>query len=218
MTKLRLITLDLDDTLWDGSQSIAQAELAMMATLLPQDDIAVALNEYRWELNQFIQHNPLAELDIAHTRQSVLLHWLSGDRPRFEQAWAAYLRARHQPVLFQDVEQSLGLLSGRYTLVALSNGMVDIARTVLAPCFRDQIRPTDVGELKPHPAMFLEAMRRFQVMPEEALHIGDHPIKDIQAALYVGWHALRFVRTGSHCKAGEFTHFAELPNLLNTLI
>ncbi|NNM51193.1 MAG: HAD family hydrolase [Pseudomonadales bacterium] len=214
---LRLITFDLDDTLWDGNQSIKQAELAMMQSLLPQHAIAAALNEYQRELDLFFQNNPLAELNIGRTRQTVLLRWLEGDKQRCGQAWSAYLKVRHQPQCFEGVQEQLSRLSRRYPLVALSNGMVDIRRTLLAPCFSDQIRPTEVGALKPHPAMFLEAMRRFQTLPQESLHIGDHPIKDIQAARNVGWHALRFANSEIASGAGEFTHFVQLPELLNAL-
>ena len=42
---------------------------------------------------------------------------------------------------------------------------------------------------KPEPAIFEAALERAAVQPEEALHAGDHPERDVQAALAVGLRA-----------------------------
>ncbi|HSC75243.1 MAG TPA: HAD family hydrolase, partial [Pseudomonadales bacterium] len=43
---------------------------------------------------------------------------------------------------------------------------------------------------KPAPHMFLAALERADVAPHEALHIGDHPVDDMQGAQAVGMKTL----------------------------
>jgi HAD superfamily hydrolase (TIGR01509 family) len=57
---------------------------------------------------------------------------------------------------------------------------------------------------KPHPAPFLEALRRLGVPADDAVHVGDRPAKDCAGAAAVGMRCIR-VRTG------EYAHVAGGP-------
>jgi HAD superfamily hydrolase (TIGR01509 family) len=54
----------------------------------------------------------------------------------------------------------------------------------------DYVTSVDVGVRKPHPDIFLEAVRRAGARPEECLMIGDDPRDDVQGALALGMRAL----------------------------
>jgi putative hydrolase of the HAD superfamily len=50
----------------------------------------------------------------------------------------------------------------------------------------------ELGVSKPHPDAFLTTLSRLEVLPEEAVHIGDLPRTDIAGAKGVGMRAIRF--------------------------
>lgn len=54
-----------------------------------------------------------------------------------------------------------------------------------------------VGAAKPHPKIFQEALRKAQVAPEEALHVGDSLEDDVLGAQRVGIQALFLDRKGT---------------------
>lgn len=47
-----------------------------------------------------------------------------------------------------------------------------------------------VGVEKPHPKIFLYALRALGVEPSEALHVGDSPIEDVEGAMAAGMRAV----------------------------
>lgn len=62
------------------------------------------------------------------------------------------------------------------------------------------------GRSKPDPAIFREALRRLDLRPGEALHVGDHPVNDLAGARRAGLEALLLCReagTGSGVDAGS---------------
>ncbi len=54
-----------------------------------------------------------------------------------------------------------------------------------------------VGAAKPHPKIFQEALRLAQVLPEEAVHVGDSLIDDIWGAEQAGIRGILIDRSGS---------------------
>lgn len=56
---------------------------------------------------------------------------------------------------------------------------------------------------KPDPAPFLQVLGMLGVRPEQAVFVGDHPVKDIGGAKGVGMAAIR-VHRGEHAAAADF--------------
>ncbi len=50
------------------------------------------------------------------------------------------------------------------------------------------------GVEKPHPLIFQRCLERLDVAPENALHVGDRAVEDVEGALAVGMRALRIER------------------------
>jgi FMN phosphatase YigB (HAD superfamily) len=71
-------------------------------------------------------------------------------------------------------------------MYALSNGNADVQKIGIGHLFSHHLSAAGVGFAKPHPAMFQQALEKANVAPHQAVHIGDHPVQDIQAARDVG--------------------------------
>lgn len=63
--------------------------------------------------------------------------------------------------------------------------------------FDDVLVSSEVGVDKPDPAIFSEALRRMEVDPIEALHVGDDPVADWAGAEAAGMHVFRLARPGN---------------------
>lgn len=60
------------------------------------------------------------------------------------------------------------------------------------------ISSASVGRLKPQPHIFEIALKRAKVLPEEAIHIGDHYYADVMGARSVGITPVLIDRKGNH--------------------
>jgi putative hydrolase of the HAD superfamily len=67
----------------------------------------------------------------------------------------------------------------------------------------------EIGIAKPHPKIFLIACEKLGVAPEDALYVGDHPIKDIDPAHEAGLHTCLRAGDGKHGET-RGTHEPEL--------
>jgi len=66
----------------------------------------------------------------------------------------------------------------------------------LSRAFEVVVASAAFGRSKPDPAIFLAAVRRLGVRPEEAWHVGDHPVADLAGARRAGLRALLIDRSG----------------------
>jgi putative hydrolase of the HAD superfamily len=77
-------------------------------------------------------------------------------------------------------------LSGQYRLGIVSNFYGNLAflcdEIGYSSFFDTVIDSARIGVAKPHPAIFPAALERLNCLPEEALFVGDNPIRDMQAA------------------------------------
>lgn len=78
-----------------------------------------------------------------------------------------------------------------------------------------------VGVEKPDPRIFLYALERLGVAPEEAVHVGDCTREDVEGALAAGMEALHLVRPGAPSLArperggrGDLSELSPLPDLI----
>lgn len=190
---LKLLCFDLDNTLWPVEPVIVRAEdaawrwLAEQApALAAQIGDAHALRARRVALYQ-------AQPDYIHNltalRRDALLAafvdagWREPEaRVLAEGALAEFLVHRNRVEFFPGARTALENLAGRYRLAALSNGNADLARIGLDHLFDVVLSAEKVGRAKPDPAMFERALRDTGVRARDALHIGDHPEQDVQAA------------------------------------
>jgi len=88
--------------------------------------------------------------------------------------------------------QTLGIFSRRYRVAVVSNfTYAPVIYAVLRKYrlnahLRAVVVSDEVGWRKPHPKIFMEALRRVGVEAEKTVFVGDNPIEDIKGAKNVG--------------------------------
>lgn len=89
--------------------------------------------------------------------------------------------------------------------------------------FSAVVTSTDIGVTKPHPDIFLEALRQLDVSPEEAIMIGNDPTRDILGAKQLGiitvlYRTSDYYQKGSEIDADYFIDsLNELLRIITTL-
>ena len=219
MQNLKAITLDLDDTLWPAGPALAQAEARLhqwleentpaVAAALPPPQFARMRTALAAEMPH-LAHDFTALRHAALTR-AFTLHGAS--LSMVDTALEVFLVARSTVTLYAEVPAALERLSGRYRLVALSNGNADIERAGVGRYFCALVNARSAGFAKPDPRIFHAACSGAGVLPAQALHAGDHPELDVRAAARAGMRAAWINRPRASW-TGEIEPFDEFHDLL----
>ena len=91
---------------------------------------------------------------------------------------------------FDGALESLAILAKHYVLGALTNGNADFTKLKLDGYFSFGYSAASVGAGKPAPDMFHAALEHTGAKPEQVVHVGDHPVDDIQGASQLGMHTI----------------------------
>lgn len=192
---IRLISFDLDDTLWNGTQVIIQAEQAMqdwLSEYAPAVQSRYSRDELRALKFAFARENPQILHKVSAVRRLFLQHLftqLNYPNPELmaEACFQAFYQARQRVVLFDGVAELLAELKTRYRLAAITNGNADLKQIGLADYFEFSLCAEDYAAPKPAPDLFLAAIQHSQLHPSQILHVGDHPEHDIRGAQKLGF-------------------------------
>jgi len=190
--RVRLICFDLDDTLWPCHAVIRAAEAACYAWLdreaprLTARYTEAQLREHRIATGR--RHPEIAH-DLTEVRLRSLAALLRELGYREEVAGRAsdvFRAARNRVSPYDEVAPALALLRENYTLVSVTNGNSQIECTPLHQSFDYSLTAAEVGAAKPDPAIFHAASRVSGIPLDAFLHVGDDPVRDVQAARAVG--------------------------------
>jgi putative hydrolase of the HAD superfamily len=195
---IKCVTFDLDDTLWAIDPVIEIANNSLFdwlnrnAQLFTRQFSVTDLPRLRDEV---LARYP----EIAHSVTQIRLRLLqegmrsAGYPPEQAEALAlqafdVYLEGRHQVEFFEHALTMLKILRERHLQIgALSNGNADVARVGLGDYFDFQFNADGTGREKPHPLMFQRALEHTNLRPEQLVHVGDHPVHDIEGAHNAGF-------------------------------
>lgn len=230
--KIRLITFDLDDTLWDVGAVMRQAEKALynwVETYHP--DVVEQFQPQNFQpLRSKIltERTDLAGRLTALRTEFIRQAFLQAGRDEAdahaasEQGFSVFYQARNQVEFFPEVMNVLQALASNYTLAAISNGNACIEKVGLKPMLSYQYSVEQVGVAKPHPDIFLRALDHVGAAPHETIHVGDHFEQDILGAKNTGLHAVWLNRKGeprpdTHHEIHEIASLEELPTLIHKL-
>ena len=124
--------------------------------------------------------------------------------------------------LFDDVLPTLDELKQRgLTLGLLSNNEGDMGKVCeelgLSPYLDFTITSADVGASKPHPPIFIEALRMAQAEPPEAMHVGDQLDTDVKGALAMGIHPVLLDRDRLNEDSPDFPRIEGLGEVVDLL-
>ncbi len=190
--RIRAISLDLDDTLWEVGPVIRQAESELWHWLGAHYPRVTARfsPKIAFELRQRVaeEHTDMAH-DFRFLRKRVLAHM--ADQAGYggqmvDAAYEVFDAARNRVELFPDVEPALGSLRERFTVIALTNGNASLQRIGIDHFFHAAVSAADAGVAKPHAGIFAAAVDHAGVAPDEVLHVGDHPEIDVVGAAEAG--------------------------------
>jgi FMN hydrolase / 5-amino-6-(5-phospho-D-ribitylamino)uracil phosphatase len=201
--RIRAITLDLDDTLWEIAPVIRRAEaelwqwLAQNYPRIPQRVTQEQLAEIR---AMVVAEHPDRGHDFRFLRKQALTRvaLMSGySADLVEPAFDVFDVARNQVEFFPDVLPVLEALTSHYRLVALTNGNASLQRIGVRHLFHDVVTAVEAGAAKPARPIFEEAVRRAGVNREQILHVGDHPENDVEGARSAGLRSAWMNRNGN---------------------
>ncbi|MGP1628457.1 MAG: HAD family hydrolase [Giesbergeria sp.] len=203
LSRIRAVSLDLDDTLWPVWPTIARAEAQLqqwLARHAPATHRLTAQPGVRQALRAQALHTlPGSAHDMSALRQEAIRLALAqaGEDPALAaEAFEVFLAERQRVDLFEDALPALEFLSQRYPLIALSNGNADVVRVGLGRLFAGSVGARDVGCAKPDLRMFQRAAELAGVPIQSVLHIGDDAHHDGVGALSAGMQLAWLNRAG----------------------
>lgn len=229
---IKLITFDLDNTLWEIDPVIIEAEKTMRVWVAEHVPEAVAHLEMD-QLKQTYKHILKQHPEVAHHptnfrkkllyqvfTQASLAHDHAHEMS--EKAFEIFYRGRNKITLFHQAEDILKSLSKQYSLIALTNGNANLKMIGIDGYFKAHFSSETEGKPKPHSAMFERALSFSSVTANEAIHIGDHPMEDIEAARKLGYHTIWFNegkrKESSLCNPSVEIHsLHQLPRAVKTI-
>ena len=226
--QIKIVSLDLDNTLWDVETTIIGAEKSMrqwMAEHVPE-----ALEIYKSEATaefraQVVADNPMHVHDLTFLRTEVLFRIIAATGQTEEKArslalaaFAVFFKGRNDVAFFPGALDMLETLSQRYTLFALTNGNADVQQVGISKFLAGAVSSADVGASKPSHLMFEAVLAKAGARADQCIHVGDHLIDDIEGARNAGLHTLwvnltEQVATASQANI-EVTNLEELPTAL----
>lgn len=225
---VRLITFDLDDTLWDVAPVLYAAEAELLDWLARHAPRLGAAAAERLQHNRqwLLEREPILQGRISELRRRALRHSLEqAGYPAAEAARLAaaafehFLAARQRVTLFPEARPTLAQLSRQFRLGVLTNGNADVARIGIADYFQFAFNAEALGISKPDPRIFHAALAAAGVPATAAVHIGDHPRDDIAGAQAAGLRAVWLNPQGAPwpgagAPQAQIASLAELPALL----
>jgi FMN hydrolase / 5-amino-6-(5-phospho-D-ribitylamino)uracil phosphatase len=219
VSKIKAISIDLDDTLWPIWPTIERAEKALHDWLVVNAPMAAALFSSPTALREIRDYMAHSKPELKHDmsalrRESIRLAlYRAGENPLMaEQAFEVFFAERQRVTLFDDARPALEFLAARFPVVSISNGNADLGRIGIAPLFRAAINAREFGVGKPDPRIFHAGAGAVEVQPENVLHVGDDATLDALGALNAGMQAA-WVNRADNMWPHEMEPHVQLANL-----
>ncbi len=206
MTKIKNIQhifFDLDHTLWDFERNSAATFISIFEEMkieLPLDiffNYYIPINHHYWKL---YRENQISEIELRYSRleKTFTKMQIPFSKKRIQKISELYIqRLSKHTFLFDDVLSVLKYLYSKYKLHIITNGFENVQQNKLensgiAHFFQTVITAEKTGVKKPHPDIFLSALKASHAKPENSLMIGDSLEADIRGALKLGIRAIHF--------------------------
>lgn len=228
--RIKLLTFDLDDTLWEFAPVLQRAEIVSYAWLqrhAPAVTDLFSMEELRDLRFQIAHEKPELSHRVTELRKAQLRHAMALakiDARRIEtltaDAFAVFLQARHEVELFEAAETVLDELRNRYMLAVITNGNFNIRTAGLDRYFAFAVNAEQLARAKPHPEPFEEALRLSGCRADQCIHIGDDIESDMHGAQRAGFATIwlnmeRRPWPGGEPPSREIRHLQELPDAVD---
>jgi len=225
--KIKLITFDLDDTLWDNYPTIIKAERETRKWI--EREVGKIewgdFNDFLSLRDQLIKDDKSIAWDISKLRKEIFrkkLSHVTSEKYRdniVDKAFEIFISKRHDVKFFDGVKNAIRDLSKKYILGVLTNGNANIYKFDIGECFEFSISSLEAKDSKPNRAHFDMALTKVKdITFDNMLHIGDHQINDMYAANKLGIDCLWFnINNGWEQRFEKPDEFSDWNKLLRVI-
>ncbi len=195
---IKAISFDLDDTLYDNYPHILRAEETLIQFLHEHYPLTQTWHFHEWRVLklQLLKQKPELAHDASAARIATLEQGLARLGYSDAQAKAGaqagldcFYFHRSDFRVSAAVLTLLGELAKHYRLVGITNGNVDAKRIGLGNVLEFVLHPGNGVRMKPAKDMFIQAVDKLQIQPEQLLHVGDSIHADVCGARLAGCQA-----------------------------
>jgi putative hydrolase of the HAD superfamily len=204
--KVKALTFDLDDTLYENGSVIRQVEQKAVQWLHQHHPVSLNWNATQWQALkiELLQTFPELRHDVTlwrHTQICQGLKFLGYDDPKAQSAAdeliERVLQWRNNVSIPSESHDVLEQLSQSLPLVAITNGNVNVDAIGLSKYFSLVLKAGPDGRAKPFADMFLKAQQHLDMPACHILHVGDHVVTDVYGAKQHGFSACWYNDTGA---------------------
>ena len=199
---IKLITFDLDDTLWDNGPVIRRAVqegydwlLSRCPELVGSHDVKT-LDRMKDEIKSTMPGlvHRISESRVVGMKKALInVGYGEVEAEKIaREAFDVFHHWRHKVDFFDGVEETLSHLAKQYPLAVITNGNADVNKLGLGEYFEFCVNSEDMNRSKPDPVMFQRALDIAGIAPENTVHIGDNLISDVRGAAEVGMKTIWF--------------------------
>lgn len=201
LKKFKVISFDLDDTLYDNRPIIERAEIWIIEHLHKNHPELNELTRKQWlryktleaECSPELTHDVTAFRILVLTKVMVIYGIPHYKAIEFAiDAINKFIEVRSDFTVPKENILLLEALAKHYPVVAITNGNVDLQRIQLQDKFQLILRPENGLQSKPEKDLFVEAARRLEIDVCDILHVGDHLLTDVFGAQNIGAQAVWF--------------------------
>jgi len=223
---IRTITLDLDDTLWELHPVIERAERCLYDWLeehYPRITEMYTAADLREARNQVFSEFADRTHDLTFLRCTVLgrAGAAAGYNTDFvDAAFEVFDAVRNDVDVFPEVIPALEILREKFVLIAVTNGNANLETIGIDHLFHGHVTAAMAGAAKPARQIFDLAVEIGGATAAQTMHVGDHPLYDVDGARGAGLRTAWVNRRASAwpdefvAPELELRHVGELPALL----
>lgn len=199
---VKAVLFDLDDTLWPIVPVIQRAEIVLhdwLTAHAPGVARKLSIEAMRTRRMELMATHPHYRIDLWALRHAALSEAFLAcgeDAAKVDAAMEIFSQARNAVTPYEDVLPTLTRLSGLVKIGSISNGAADLEVIGLARHFHASIAAHRLGCAKPEAAIFHAACDALQVLPAEAVYVGDDPALDVEGAQRAGLRGIWMRRSG----------------------
>ena len=193
---IHLITLDLDNTLWDIEKTMVRAEkeLRMHLKSVSEKAFDIYCSDTTSEIrNRLLREQPDLRSNLTEFRKVLLgeIFFRAGNSIQDSKilassAFDTFFEFRNKVVFFEGAINVLIALSEKYKVYALTNGNADVKMIGIDKYLSGAVSSAEVGVSKPNPEIFEAALNKAGVEAKSCIHVGDDYEDDIVGASNAG--------------------------------
>ena len=201
----KVISFDLDDTLYDNVPIITKAETKLLEfvnnKLIAANVPELTAQQWQQLKQNFANQNTMLAHNVSALRQAFLTDLFTRNKltqanKTAQQAYQLFYQYRNNFNVAKSQVELLNRLKNNYSLIAVTNGNAEPDLIGLNGVFDLVLRPQQNLRMKPAVDLFKQASELLEVKPQQILHVGDSEFTDVAGAINSGCQAAWFNDSG----------------------